>query len=138
MDLTLSTVVPLPADRVRPAVDDLGTYPNWMGLVHRAEVVDGGWLVDIGARIGLLRPTKRLRMARTEPLRFERQELDGKEHPAWVLRGEITDAGALDRCRLTMHLHYSGAPPIPGIDLVLSREASRAGRRLASYLASAP
>src|SRR5688500_11916467 len=94
--------------RVFAEVADLGTYPRWLGIVHAAVPASAGdagdevgpaWSVEIGARLGPLRRTKRVRMVRVvcdEPtaVRFERVEDDGREHSAWVLQADLRPAGA--------------------------------------------
>lgn len=68
------------------------------------------WAVELRAKVGPLARSKRLRMVRTldEELhvRFERWEIDGKDHSPWVLdaRIEAIQTGS----RLTMRLHYGG------------------------------
>jgi hypothetical protein len=100
-------------------IDELTDYPEWMPLAHHVEVlpadVDGrpAWSVELRARVGPFARSKRLRMVRTDhrpdtsTVRFERDELDGRRHSAWVLDAQVvaTDDGA----RLDMHLHYGGA-----------------------------
>lgn len=142
MDLTASTTLDAAPARVFAEVADLATYPHWLGIVHSAIPEPGeqpAWSVELGARLGPFRRTKRVRMERVvcdEPtaVRFERVEGDGREHSAWVLRAELrtaTEAGT----ELTMHLHYGGAAWLPGLDLVLGQEVRRAGARLQSRLA---
>ena len=141
MGLAFTGSVPLaaPAAAVFPVVADLTTYPSWLGIVQRVVVDDGsgeggrrhepGWLVDIGARLGFLSRSKRVRMVRTvfdapTHVRWERSETDGRPHPQWVLEGRLVDDV------LTMHLAYDGGMPLPGIDLLLREEVRRAGPRL--------
>jgi hypothetical protein len=128
---TGSVELSAPDDAVFAVVSDLTTYPSWLGIVQRVEPdpVGDGWLVDIGARMGFLSRSKRVRMERTaheapSRSRWERCELDGRPHPAWVLEA------ALDGGRLTMHLSYDGGMSLPGIELLLREEVRRAGRRL--------
>jgi hypothetical protein len=121
MDVFASLEAPCPADELFVFVDDLGQYPSWVDLVHRAEPIaeDTGageagplWLVELRARLGPLARSKRLRMCRTvhDPaghiVVFERREIDGRRHSPWVLRAEVTDT--VDGCALRMHLHYGG------------------------------
>lgn len=145
MDLTASTTLDAAPARVFAEVADLATYPHWLGIVHAAvpeparDEAAQAWSVEIGARLGPLRRTKRVRMVRVvcdEPtsVRFERVEGDGRQHSAWVLRADLraaTDAGT----ELAMHLHYGGSAWLPGLDLVLGQEVRRAGARLQSRLA---
>lgn len=131
-------------DRLFKEVADLGTYPAWLGLVQRAERAEArpddagpAWLVDLGARLGPIKRTKRVRMVRTEArppklVRFERGEGDGRTHSAWVLTAEVEaeEGGS----RLTMGLHYGGAARIPGVDRLLADEVRRATKKLSRRL----
>lgn len=148
MDLSAATDLPASRERVFAEVADLSTYPSWLGIVAAAVPApgdggDGGpaWWVDLEARLGPLRRTKRVRMVRREHrppglARFERRELDGRPHSAWVLTAEVAEdpAGSL----LTVRLHYGGAPSLPGVDRVLGEEMRRAGPRLRRRLGPAP
>lgn len=121
MDVTASLDAPCPPADLLVLVDDLATYPKWLDLVHRAEPeqpADGAsdappsWRVDLRARLGPLARSKRLRMTRTVhdldrgEIRFERDELDGRRHAAWILTANVDDVPG--GSRLTMHLHYAG------------------------------
>ena len=103
-------------------VDDLGQYPQWMGLVHRAEPVEAhddglpAWNVELRARVGPFARSKRLVMTRTvcqsdighesAEVVFERNERDGRRHSTWKLSAKVT---ALDTgCHLDMQLYYGG------------------------------
>jgi hypothetical protein len=142
VDLTArATFTNVTPKRLYEEVADLGNYPDWLGIVHRVEPVadtDETWLVDIGARVGFVTRTKRLRMVRTqavapEMVRFERAELDGKEHSPWILtaRVEPVDGGG---SRLQMDLHYGGGGWIPLLEPVLRQEVVRATERLRGWL----
>ena len=152
MDITSSTPLTAPPERVFAEVADLGTYPDWLSIVGRAEPAsphddDAGpaWMVDLQARIGPLTRRHRVRMVRTrhEPpraVRFERVEHDGREHSAWVLSADVAPAGddggtgpVGPGSRLDMHLHYSGGR-LPLIEVVIREEIRRAGRRLEGRL----
>ena len=124
-------------------VQDLATYPSWFTIVDRATPTApagdaAAWEVDLAARLGPLKRTKRVRMIRSEidvaerHVRFERRELDGASHGAWVLDAVVEERAA--GCRLHMTLHYSGISWLPGIDLLLREEAKRAGHRLEQVL----
>jgi len=144
VDHRSSVELPAGPDRVFAEVARLDTYPHWLGLVQRAEraPADSGdpgpaWLVDLGARLGPIRRTKRVRMVRAEArpprlVRFERRELDGGRHSAWVLAAEV--APAAGGSSLTMTLHYGGAARLPGVDRLLADEVRRAAGRLARRL----
>ncbi|MDP9389744.1 MAG: SRPBCC family protein [Actinomycetota bacterium] len=146
MDLDAAAVLRAPPERVFAEVADLSTYPEWLGIVHAAEPApphDGdqgpAWMVDLGARLGPLRRTKRVRMVRTEQhrpklVRFEREEHDGRTHSAWILTAEVEVDG--NGSRLTLRLHYGGALKVPAVELVLREEIRRAGDRLQRRLAA--
>ena len=140
MDLEGTASLHAPPERVFAEVADLGTYPGWLGIVHGAEPAthhpdDPGpaWAVDLGARIGPLPLTKRVRMVRTQHAEpklvvFERLEHDGSTHSAWVLVAEVeaADAGSV----LTIRLHYGGSLRLPGVDGILRDEIDKGGGRL--------
>jgi hypothetical protein len=145
VDLTGDAKLSAAPERVFAEVYDLGTYPSWLGIVHGADPVaadgDGGpaWMVELGARMGPVRQTKRVRMVRTDArppslVRFERREQDGRPHSAWVLAAEVAPRrrGSL----LTMHLHYGGAPSLPFLERLLCEEIRKAGERLEQRLAT--
>lgn len=115
-----------PADMYR-WTSSLDRYPEWLGIVARAEPIpnsedpgaggSGGdsperaWAVELRARIGPLARSKRLRMVRTvdteRHVRFERREVDGRQHSQWRLDARIDP---IERgCRLRMDLHYGGS-----------------------------
>lgn len=129
MDVHASVELTCHPSDLRVWIDDLERYPAWLSIVPRAdreaappdhsdpdEVGVPAWSVELRAHLGPLARSKRLRMVRTldEPMRirFERWELDGREHSPWVLlaRMETVDLAAdgLARTRLDMSLHYGG------------------------------
>jgi hypothetical protein len=129
-------------------IDDLSAYPEWLGLVSRAEATEPrpddegpAWSIDLRARFGPLARAKRLRMVRTvhdapRTVTFERREHDGRDHSPWVLRAEVlTDGG---RTRLAMHLHYGGGLFGPVLEKVLRDEIERSRPRLAALVAARP
>jgi uncharacterized protein YndB with AHSA1/START domain len=119
MQIERDTVVPGPPERAFSLVDDLSAYPTWMDLVHdvREIPVTGGrraWEVELRAQVGPFARSKRLRMVRVvhEPAHrvvFERAEIDGRRHSAWILAATLQPqppGGA--GTRLTMTLTYGG------------------------------
>lgn len=120
MDVTSELEAPCSAETLYANLDDLGTYPSWLTIVARAEpapATDGddrpAWIVDLKGRLGPLSRSKRLRMVRSihdapRHCRFERHELDGRNHSAWVLDVAIDEVDD-DRATLAMHLHYGGS-----------------------------
>ncbi|HUP69778.1 MAG TPA: SRPBCC family protein [Acidimicrobiales bacterium] len=147
MDFSASAPLTAAPDRVFVELADLGSYPEWLGLVHDAEPTathdeDPGpaWWVDLGIVIGPFKKTKRVRMVRTELVtpkmaRFERMEHDEGKHPAWILTAEVqvTEKGSL----FTMDLHYGGNLNFPGVEALLGEEVRRAGKRLEERLNAA-
>lgn len=124
MDLERSVTLHASRDDVFALVDDLDDYPAWMPLVHRAVATPdaAAWNVELRAEIGPFARSKRLRMVRTrfEPphrVRFERAEVDGRDHAVWRLeavvlddaddtpRDDVRDGGEVE---LVMRLHYGG------------------------------
>jgi hypothetical protein len=144
VDLEAVAHLAWPPEVVFAHVRDLGGYPAWLGIVHQAVPAGDGdpqaaWLVDLGARLGPVRRSKRVRMVRVvddapELARFERIEGDGRSHSPWVLTARIEGA---DGSRLTMHLHYGGRAWLPLVELALRDEIRRAGPRLSAVLEAA-
>lgn len=154
MDLTAELTTSAPPASVFPWIEDLTRYPEWLGLVTRAEpvgdtgerpgAVDGAvlpaWSVDLRTRLGPLARAKRLRMVRTvhdPPTRvvFERCEVDGRDHSPWVLTASVASAGA--GARLEMTLHYGGGLLGPVIERVLRDEIERSRPKLAALAEAA-
>ncbi len=140
VDVTATLVADVAPDVLFDVIDDLGTYPDWLDIVPRAEpaeAADGdegsAWSVDLRGQIGPLRRSKRLRMVRTESIRptsvrFERRELDGRSHSPWVLQAEVRSGAAGGE--LEMRLHYGGSLWVPMLDRMLSDEIERSRPRL--------
>ncbi len=127
-----------------PFVDDLAAYPAWMQLVHAVTTLDpdGGrpaWSVELRARVGPLARSKRLRMVRTQhdvpsSVVFERAEVDGRQHSAWILRADVraTPSGA----HLGVGLHYGGRLWTGGVLERVLRDSIEHGReRLVALVA---
>lgn len=141
VDLSASLDAPVAPEELFAWVDDLSRYPAWLEIVPRAEATgDGAWLVDLRGRLGPLARSKRLRMVRTaceapRSVRFEREELDGRSHAAWVLEASV--APAADGSRLTMRLHYGGGLFGPVLERLLRDEIERSRPRLVACATSA-
>jgi len=128
-------------------IDDLAVYPEWMGLVHRAEPVEERngrprWDVELRARIGIFARSKRLIMARTvcEPnseVVFERDQNDGRKHSPWRLAAHVMpDPGSTTGSKLVMDLHYGGSLWTGGIaERVLHDEITSSRDRLVRRIA---
>jgi hypothetical protein len=139
-----SVVVPASPPDLFPHVSRLEAYPAWLRLVHRAEMVADDpvptWDVELRARVGPFARSKRLRMQRVEMqpdrgARFERAEVDGREHSMWALRVELTPSG--EETLLTMHLAYDGKLWTGGVlERVLDDEIRRARVKLVELLAT--
>ena len=139
-----SVVVPASPAELFPYVSRLEAYPPWLRLVHRAEPIADGplptWDVELRARVGPFARSKRLRMQRVSiesdrEARFERAEVDGREHAMWALRVELAAAG--DDTVLTMHLAYDGKLWTGGVlERVLDDEVRRARVKLVELLTS--
>jgi hypothetical protein len=162
IEIVDTVVLPCTPAVLSPWIEDLAAYPRWMALVHRAVALGGdppGWSVDLRARLGPLARSKRLRMVRTvhEPLRrvrFERAELDGREHGRWVLAAEFVavepgtgepaaEHGAVGRdagggaTNLVVSLRYEGGLWTAGLlDRALADEIERAKVRLAALVSA--
>lgn len=148
VDLVSTLEAPCSPATLFAVVDDLGHYPDWLSIVPHA-VIDGtagvetdrpAWVVDLRGRLGPLARSKRLRMVRTvheagRRARFERRELDGRAHSAWVLDAQVAPAGS--GSRLTMALHYGGSFGGSVLERMLRDEIERSRPRLLDLLASA-
>lgn len=140
----------VPAEDLFAVVERLDGYPEWLSIVAavdpdgsdgeraRGDGV-GAWLVELRGRIGPLSRSKRLRMERTgyEPqrrVRFERRELDDRQHAPWVLEAmvEPTASGS----RLMMHLHYGGSFGGGLLERMLRDEIEASRPRLRERLAA--
>lgn len=102
---------PVSLTRLRPYVVDLGEYPKWMPLVHRATVAGpGAWDVELRARVGPFARSKRLRMERTtdspQLIVFERRENDGREHAPWRMTVTMVEKG--ETVVMRVELFYGG------------------------------
>ena len=158
MDLSFEVDLACPRRVAFAELENLDGCPEWLGVVRRVERDGDAWLVDMGARVGPLTRTKRVRMVRTvhEPpayVCFERVEQDGREHSPWVLdatisapatpdldgveeTGEATepgdhrDPGGGAACRVVLTLRYGGSSFAALLGPLLRSEAARAGPAL--------
>ncbi len=139
VDIDAEVLAPCSPAQLFPLVDDLGRYPEWNGLVARAEAQgDGSWAVDLRGRLGPLARTKRLRMVRAEHrvpelAVFERAEHDGRDHSDWRLTARVEAEGTGARLRMT--LHYDGGLFQPVVERLLRDEIERSRERLLSLVA---
>ena len=133
--ITVEVDLPCPAVRAFAEIDDLDDYPRWMGLVHAAAREDSAeaWAVELRGRIGPFARSKKLRMVRTgfrspNSVRFERREVDGRDHGSWVLDAEVHDTHG--GCRLTVSLDYGGRLWSGVVEKALNDEIERSKERL--------
>ncbi len=147
VDVTSSVDAPCSPAELFAIVEDLSVYPTWLSIVPKAMVAEGdaadpgpAWAVDLRGRLGPLARSKRLRMVRTEHespthVRFERGELDGREHSPWVLDAEVeaTEHGS----RLTMRLHYGGSLGGSILEHMLRDEIEESRPRLIALVSDA-
>ena len=148
MEVRAEVSLPCDAPRARDVLADLSGYPKWLGIVHAASTAAPtpddprpAWLVDIGARVGPIRRTKRLRMIRAldtaDHLRFERCELDGVPHSPWDLDITLRSGSASPPATFTsVVLHYGGTAWLPLLDAVLAAEVRRALPRLVAIVSA--
>ena len=132
MQQTISAELSAAAPRVYEVVSDLTTYPAWLALVGKVEREGGdAWWVTLRAKLGPLTRSKRLRMECTEAappgqIRFERREVDGRDHSAWVLEIAIRQVND-HHSELTMDLHYDGGLWTRPLESVLQRQVDSPG-----------
>ncbi|MEM7287034.1 MAG: SRPBCC family protein [Actinomycetota bacterium] len=138
MHKTIAAELPADAHRVALVLRDLANYPDWLEIVRRAEPTDGhpgdvgpAWMVTLRAKVGPLARSKRLRMVRTvdapDRLRFERAEVDGRDHAAWILDARLT---GVDPCSVTVELRYEGRLWSAPLEAVLGSQVDDAIPRL--------
>ncbi len=92
-----------------------------------------GCIETVLSETALRAAAKRLRMVRTRHeapsgVRFERAEVDGRDHSPWVLEADV--AAHPDGSELTMRLHYGGGLFGPVLERVLRDEIERSRLRL--------
>ncbi len=122
-------------------MSDLETYAHWLDVVEAVEPIatEEAWIVTLKARVGPFARSKRLRMERTEltdsAVKFERRELDGKDHSSWVLEASV---GAPETDEMTsqvdLSLEYGGSMWSGMLDGVLDAAATRATKKLQDYV----
>ena len=139
---TIAAELPADAQRIAEVLRDLANYPDWLEIVRRAESTDAAasdvgpaWMVTLRAKVGPLARSKRLRMVRTidtaEHLRFERAEVDGRDHAAWILDAHLTGD---DPCSVTVELRYEGRLWSAPLEAVLGSQVDDAIPRLTALV----
>lgn len=125
-------------------MSDLSAYTQWLDIVYRAEAVnqsngeDAVWNVQLRGKVGPFARSKNLRMVRTvnnagSRVVFERKELDGRSHSAWVFTADISskDQGST----VAVHLHYGGTLFTGGVlERLLADQITRGQQRLLQTL----
>lgn len=145
MDRTFTATIDADVDDVRAILRDLGTYQHWMGLADVVEEAaptdhDEGpaHFVTLVARLGPFARRKRLRMVRSEVTpqgaRFDRREVDGREHSRWCLDARAVPAAG--GTEVTMRLEYRGRFWSDALDAVLSSQVDGAVDGLAGFVAA--
>lgn len=162
MEIRRELTAPCGAERLFAWVEDLAIYPQWMGLVHHvADAPNPGaeipvWNVELRAQVGPFARSKALRMERTEHVApsvgsgvrpdtalgratFERREVDGREHSAWILRTTVSPGPTDETSGLIMELQYGGG--LWGgavLQRVLDDAVRRGSERLVDLVSAAP
>lgn len=152
MHQTTTASVAAPIERIAEIIGDLGTYPAWLDLVTAATPDDGpsdddhpSWLVTIRAKVGPFARSKKLRMVRTSTdraeagttFRFERCEIDGRNHSAWTLQASVAES-VDHRATVTMDLRYDGGLWTAPLEPILGSIISDAGPGLEAYAKTHP
>ena len=144
MEHRIEVAVDRDPDAVLAALADLTTYPEWNDLVIAAEPApaaagDPGpaFSMTLRGRIGPLARSKQLRMVRppTPPgrVRFERRELDGRDHATWAMHASVHD-GAGGGSTVELVLRYDGGLWSTPLEAVLAASIDRATERLPAFL----
>jgi len=144
MDVYASLDAPVDCARLHLAMIDLSAYTQWLDIVYRAEAdtqsigEDAVWNVQLRGKVGPFARSKNLRMVRTVNIAgskvvFERKELDGRSHSAWVLTADISPKG--EGSTVTVHLHYGGTLFTGGVlERLLADQITRGQKRLLQTL----
>ncbi len=145
VDRTISTITPASPAQVYDIVADLGTYQHWLSLIHKVEfgetTIDGqAWWVTLRAKIGPFARSKRLRMVRVvndspSLVRFERRELDDRDHSAWIMQATVADGATPEESVVEVTLNYDGALWNGVLDSVLGGAIDSAIGGLRGYVA---
>jgi hypothetical protein len=144
MDIRVDVDLACSVKDLLPLINDLGQYPRWMGLVHAVvpEADNQAWQVELRGKIGPFARSKRLRMVQVETssaehLRFERAEVDGRSHSAWVLEAKVSQKDAVipSTTTLNMTLQYSGRLFSSVVERALHDEIEASKQRLRKLVA---
>ena len=144
MDVYASLDAPVDCARLHLAMSDLAAYTQWLDIVYRAEAdnenndEDAVWNVQLRGKVGPFARSKNLRMVRTvntagSRVVFERKELDGRSHSAWVFTADISSNG--EGSTVAVHLHYGGTLFTGGVlERLLADQITRGQQRLLQTL----
>ena len=144
MDVYASLDAPVDCARLHLAMIDLSAYTQWLDIVYRAEAdnqsigEDAVWNVQLRGKVGPFARSKNLRMVRTVNIAgsrvvFERKELDGRNHSAWVFTADISPKG--EGSSVSVHLHYGGTLFSGGVlERLLADQITRGQQRLLQTL----
>ena len=144
MDVYASLDAPVDCRRLHLAMSDLAAYTQWLDIVYRAEAdnenngEDSVWNVQLRGKVGPFARSKNLRMVRTVNIAgsrvvFERKELDGRSHSAWVFTADISPKG--EGSTVAVHLHYGGTLFTGGVlERLLADQITRGQQRLLQTL----
>jgi hypothetical protein len=144
MDVYASLDAPVDCARLHLAMSDLAAYTQWLDIVYRAEAdnqsigEDAVWNVQLRGKVGPFARSKNLRMVRTVNIAgsrvvFERKELDGRNHSAWVFTADISPKG--EGSSVSVHLHYGGTLFSGGVlERLLADQITRGQQRLLQTL----
>ncbi len=126
--------------RLFEVLSDLSQYPNWLDLVDEADRVGSAddppaWNVTLRAKLGPFARSKKLRMVRTiaedaTHVRFERSEVDDREHSPWVMDAQIVAGESPDTSSATIELSYGGELWSKALEAVLMSQVDDAEPRL--------
>ena len=132
-----------PPQQVFSIVGDPLTYSSWCGGVLDVEAAPAAeheppaWFIRVGARVGLIKMSTRLRMELVidEPpthLAFQRRELNQPGHSRASLRVDVRATATGSTVVTTIELGASKLPP--GAEALLRREVRKSSKRIESLL----
>lgn len=138
MRKTIAATLDAPPAAVADLLGELDRYPDWLDLVVAADTtvatkgdIGPAWLVTLRAKVGPFARSKRLRMVRVandpDHLRFERSELDDRDHASWVLDARLSQTRP---CMVNVELSYSGRLWSSPLEAILRSQTSTAIERL--------
>ncbi len=139
---SVTKIVAQPIDAVFAVLQDLSTYPDWMGLVTAVEPDGdtGGLFVTISGRLGPFSRSKKLRMVRTsfddaadKHVRFERQETLPGEFSDWIMEASVNTVDD-SNTEVTVELIYDGKLWTGGLESVLDSQIEKSVGRLTEYV----